>query len=501
MNELITEIENDQNTQKKFKEPLSIDIFNMNDNEDQSTQELNGKFVYSQLFLYLVLQIQSNDDDKIELFDFFRQKYSDNTIELENILKFEKTYEKNQALLWYSKESFFYKTLNKALRRENIHLIYLLRSYISDICQQIEIHQSSVHCELYRYQWMSKDELNHLFQHIGQYISINSFLSTTLREDVANFYMGNGEISDEFERVLIHIDANPNQKKTKPFANISCQSEFYNEFEVLFTIGSIFRLDSIRFDEQHLCRIHLTLCDEDDHHLKQIFYQIKKEYQHEEINLKILAKFLFKMGKFQLAEKYYLRLINELSSNHPSLIDLYEELDCIALQQGHFDQSLQWKCKLLLLKQQFSQNPAVNDELSPPANLSEIVVKKTKKYPTGDVYEGEFVNGLYHGYGIYTWTNGNRYEGMWKNNRREGEGTWTWGKQSSSTGDRYQGQWHEDKKHGHGKYFQANGDVYIGSFQNDQRHGCGIYQSVNGQTINVVYSHDDLISEEEEIQQ
>ena len=275
---------------------------------------------------------------------------------------------------------------------------------------------------------MSRDELSHLVKHIGQYISINSFLSTTMKEDVAKFYMGNGNIPDEFERIFFHIDACSNQKKTKPFANISRQSEFFNEFEVLFSLGSIFRLDTVDLhDEERLCRIHLTLCGEDEHHLKAIFNQMREQYQNEEINLKTLAKFLSKMGKFQLAEKYYLRLINQLSSNDPSLINLYEELDHIASQQGYFDQSLQWQHKLLLLKQQFIQKPSLNSELSQSSKVSEIVVKKLKKYPTGDVYDGEFVNGFYHGYGIYNWTNGDRYEGMWENNCREGQGTWIWG--------------------------------------------------------------------------
>jgi hypothetical protein len=120
-----------------------------------------------------------------------------------------------------------------------------------------------------------------------------------------------------------------------------------------------------------------------------------------------------------------------------------------------------------------------------------------KKYPTGDIYEGEFKDDLYHGYGVYTWTNGNRYEGMWEKNRREGQVTWISGKQSSSPGDRYQGQWYLDQKHGEGHYFQANGDTFIGTFQEDQRHRSGIYRTQNRQSFNVVYHQDELISSEE----
>jgi hypothetical protein len=30
-----------------------------------------------------------------------------------------------------------------------------------------------------------------------------------------------------------------------------------------------------------------------------------------------------------------------------------------------------------------------------------------------------------HGYGVYTWRDGDRYEGYWENNKRDGEGMFT----------------------------------------------------------------------------
>jgi hypothetical protein len=55
-----------------------------------------------------------------------------------------------------------------------------------------------------------------------------------------------------------------------------------------------------------------------------------------ETNLQKLAKFLSKMGKFDFAENYYLRLIKKLPSDHPSLITLYEDLDYITSQKRRF---------------------------------------------------------------------------------------------------------------------------------------------------------------------
>lgn len=127
----------------------------------------------------------------------------------------------------------------------------------------------------------------------------------------------------------------------------------------------------------------------------------------------------------------------------------------------------------------------------PPALLSQTITKRLV-YPTGDVYEGETLNNLYHGIGVYAWRNGDRYEGAWANNRREGRGIWIWGDESFSRGDRYSGEWHLDKKHGQGAYHQANGDVYEGEFKEDKRHGNGIYRKLNGESLDVTYNQDEL---------
>ena len=38
--------------------------------------------------------------------------------------------------------------------------------------------------------------------------------------------------------------------------------------------------------------------------------------------------------------------------------------------------------------------------------------------PNGHPYEGEFRDGKFHGYGIYTWAGGLRFEGTWQNNQK-----------------------------------------------------------------------------------
>ena len=42
--------------------------------------------------------------------------------------------------------------------------------------------------------------------------------------------------------------------------------------------------------------------------------------------------------------------------------------------------------------------------------------------PDGSTYEGEWLNGKYHGQGIFTWPNGDRFEGEYRDGKKHGRG-------------------------------------------------------------------------------
>ncbi|CAF1085804.1 unnamed protein product [Adineta ricciae] len=499
-NDLITRVEKDQETQRKLEEPLGIHLLSIIDYRDKSTS-WDGEFVYRQSLLNCILSIPSNEQDKNELISICKSEYSDSPGELRNIDDFEKYCSSENILWWYTRECFFQKILNRALRQQNIHITFLLRRYINDLCEALFKIQSTIPLKVYRSQLMSKSELDCLLNQVNKHIRISSFFSTSLERYIASFRMGDGDPQNDLVKVLFEIDAYPHLKNETPFANISSDSKFDNEIEVLFTVGSIFRLNAINCNEDHVYTIKMTLCSFEEHELKPVLDYMKSKNGMQQRNLHAFAKLLLNMGKFDYAAECCQRFIHQLSSDNPDLIDVYEDLAVIASQTGDFDQSLQWQKKLLSLQQTIPNIAKVNNSErthysndSPQSSTERV--RECRNYPSGDVYDGEFLNELYHGHGIYTWENGDRYEGMWKHNHREGQGTWTWGEQTASAGDQYCGEWHADKKHGYGEYFQKNGDIYKGQFKDDKRDGTGIYQMKNGQCFNVVYDRDHLISRE-----
>jgi hypothetical protein len=94
-------------------------------------------------------------------------------------------------------------------------------------------------------------------------------------------------------------------------------------------------------------------------------------------------------------------------------------------------------------------------------------------YDNGDRYEGDLLNGLRHGYGIYIWADGHKYAGEWLNNYRHGYGTFvafnsTFMMSNCPNCVEYHGEWKHDVKDGQGSCFDQYGkSIYDGQFVND----------------------------------
>ena len=352
LDDLIHAIQDDQKSRVKTEEPLSINIFNSSSKADQSTTGLNGNFVHSLLLIDTLMRMKSIESDKQQLIKLCKNEYETNNAELVFVDEFEKDYRADKALWWYTRDSFLYRILNKALRVQNIDLLFLFRFVIADMYQQLKQYQQQTPISVYRGQVMSTDELNILRRSICNLISINSFFSTSINRDQALGFLNSNEITSDLCRVLFVINSDPRVVKSKPFADISSLSAFSDECEVLFMMGCIFRLIKIEeMENEEIVMIHMRLCDDDEHDSKELFDHMKKKFsgKSEEVNLRSFGQILREMGKYDLAEKIHHRLLAELPPNDPSLSGLYWDLGIVTRDKAAYDSSLEWFQKSLMI--------------------------------------------------------------------------------------------------------------------------------------------------------
>ncbi|CAF3077890.1 unnamed protein product [Rotaria sp. Silwood2] len=345
LDDLINQITLDQKDRGKEEEPMAMSFYNANSNADQSTTQLNGHFIHSLLLIDVLIRMKSNDADKKKLIHICKDDFDDNDHELHIIREFERKYKSKKAIWWYTRDAFLYRMLNKALRVQNTELLLLFRFVIHDIYHGLKKHQCQNPVRVYRYQAMSADELYSLQRSIGQFISINSFFSTSTNRNVALKFLKRSLISNDLHRILFDITADPHVVKSKPFADISLLSYFSQESEILFMVGCIFHLSNIyRDDNEKAWIIQMQLAEDNDSNLKKLFDELKAEYGggENEANLQSFGDVLQHMGKYDSAEKIYIDLRKKCSPDDTSYTQLCFSFGMLYKERKNFDRSLHW---------------------------------------------------------------------------------------------------------------------------------------------------------------
>ncbi len=114
-------------------------------------------------------------------------------------------------------------------------------------------------------------------------------------------------------------------------------------------------------------------------------------------------------------------------------------------------------------------NAVLSEIKIPPRDPSVPTTVSVVSFPNGDRYEGEFRNGLMHGWGVYVSKLGDRYEGRFENDIRHGQGTL-----STTSGERFTGTYVNGIRHGRGSLTRSDGTRYAGDFRNDMINGRGV---------------------------
>ena len=344
MNDVINQMRFDQCRRKpnRYDELLSITIFNSNNRDEQSTTELDGRFVQSQLLISCLLKMETTSTDKKEFISVCREHYKQIETDLKLIDEFEQTYEPEYSLWWYTRESFLYRLLNRALRFQNIDMLFLFRFFLRDLQEQLYQRRYPSSVRVYRGQLISIKELDTLKDSRNKLISVNTFFSVTLSPEVAVMYINPANLNQTLASVLFEIEADPCQDGVRPFADISKISWFCEEQEILMMIGSVFRLKNISVDDNGIWHIEMNLCSDNDSDLRAIYRHMQDQYGSHNTQLILFGNVLIDMANFDDAEKYLRRLLRQIPAQHKDIYKCYHALGKVLFEKGEYESSLNY---------------------------------------------------------------------------------------------------------------------------------------------------------------
>ena len=285
---------------------------------------------------------------KEDLIDYFKEIYKDNTLQELLIIEFETKYRPNKAIEWYTRPSFLYQTLNKALRELDYEVLLALRFFITDLHQQlttehVKFLQSLSFADsvfrVYRGHAVELKEVKFMRRNIGQFLSMHSFLSTSTDRQVALMFAESSTSPDaHIVHILFEFNIDTRLIKTKPYANINNLSCFPDENEVLIGLGAIFRINSVEYNDLEQTWIAvLTLCSEDHFELKDLMKQTKDEVIG---GITSLGSWLVRQGEYEKAKNYLEQIRQNPSISKYERINCYRALGNTASGQKEYDKAL-----------------------------------------------------------------------------------------------------------------------------------------------------------------
>ncbi|CAF3461048.1 unnamed protein product [Rotaria sp. Silwood1] len=298
-------------------------VFHFFSQEQNTTRDLTNdaaSFLWFQLFQIIISNLKCTENDMNIMLNYCSKQLQENTNQIKiltEIEEFRQNYTSDNAIYWYTKETFVYRLLNRSLRTEDIEALYIFRFFIADLCRQLKFeheklqkkeNQSSI-LILYRGAHISSEELNNLVETIGHLTSLNGFISTSIEKSVAmNFLKKQTSRKTNIEKILFIIEVNI-QSEYIICAYIKELSALPDEEEVLFNIGTVFYIEKIIFDtDEKIWNIYMKATEDGRNAAHDYIELIHQELTDTNVSV-IFGQLFIQMGKYIIAQKYFLDLL------------------------------------------------------------------------------------------------------------------------------------------------------------------------------------------------
>jgi tetratricopeptide (TPR) repeat protein len=336
---------------------LKLDSSNHYQCSIKDLSQENPTFVWFHLLIQSILLLPRSDAARSKMLAECDRQYDDNAVEQNKINEFRHNYRPDQAVKWYTRDSFVYRLVNRALRTQDIDEILVFYPFIADLHDQLRVlHDEFLNMDppdeltVYRGQLIHINELRKITDNVGGLLSMNSFFSTGFKRSLARHYAGESNtIPPDLVSLVYEVKIDTNVRAA-PFSNVGEHTYFPSEEEFLFSVDAIFRIQvvaELNDEFGQYWQVQLRLIDErNEQELTGFLDQCKSEIGNTS-SLASLASVLCTMGDYVHGERYCHLLLNELPVGQTDRLVALTILGHIAQETGrqqeayiHYEQAL-----------------------------------------------------------------------------------------------------------------------------------------------------------------
>ncbi|UJR20180.1 hypothetical protein I4U23_023312 [Adineta vaga] len=321
--------------------------FRFYEQHQKSTRDLSnesGSFLWLRLFKDMILKLPHDQQAKQEMIDKLKEFYRNNNHQLKLIEKFSQNYKSEDAISCYTGQPFLYKQLNRALRTEDIELLYKFRYFISDLSknlfQEHLLLKQTLDGKLkfYRGVKLANDEAKKLKDNVGQLISTNGYFSTSFLKEIALAF---ADKSTENETsTLFDIECDLGCVDSVIMASIAHLSTNQTEEEVLFDLDAAFEILSVTRDlSSNILVVKMKATDEGATLAKEHI----REHDRQLLGIHpvlLFGRLLGDIGQYEKLKEYFHRLEANPNGQDPASIHHY--LGDGYFYEGNYERALKY---------------------------------------------------------------------------------------------------------------------------------------------------------------
>ena len=324
---------------------------------DNNLDQLEPSFMHTKLLKDAFLEMEYEDGACQDLLNYCRETRARSPVEKGWIDKFQREYNPDKAIWWYTQESFVYQMVNQALRLFEADIIVNMGFFIHDLHRQIEqVHKDQMRdhtgqlIKLYRGQRLSMAGLEKLKKNVGGLLAFNSFLSTTTERTYSLCMAESSIVATDAVGILFDISIDPTLTTT-PFADVDKFLLDSGESEVLFTMHSVFRINQVTNLDQtgKVVEVQLILTTDDDEQLRALTKLIGDTVQGS-VGWTRVGRLLIRAGQLGKAEELHMKLL-EHPSDDDERAHFNHQLGFIKERQSDYTSALRYYEKSLELRQ------------------------------------------------------------------------------------------------------------------------------------------------------